>query len=135
MNLPSVMSHNFSEVPTVSLPRSTFDRSNSHKTAFNAGDIIPIYADEVLPGDTKNLDMAAFARLSTPIHPIMDNMYIDVHFFFVPNRIIWDNWEKLQGEQTNPGDSIDYLVPQVTTPVGGFAAESIYDYLGFPHRS
>lgn len=132
MKLPSVMSHNFSEVPNVSLPRSTFNRSHGYKTAFDAGYIIPVYADEVLPGDTKNLTMSAFARLATPIHPIMDNMYIDVHFFFVPNRILWENWEKLNGEQDNPGDSIDYLVPQVTTPAGGFAAESIYDYLGIP---
>ena len=132
MKLPSVMSHNFSEVPNVSLPRSTFNRSHGYKTAFDAGYIIPIYADEVLPGDTKNLQMSAFARLATPIHPIMDNMYVDVHFFFVPNRLTWENWEKLNGEQDNPGDSIDYLVPQVTTPTGGYAAESIYDYLGIP---
>ena len=81
MNLPSVMSHNFSEVPNVALPRSTFNRSHGYKTAFDAGYIYPIYADEVLPGDTKNLNMSAVARLATPIHPIMDNMYVDVHFF------------------------------------------------------
>lgn len=132
MALPSVMAHNFSQVPTVSLPRSTFDRSHGHKTAFDAGWLIPIYVDEVLPGDDKVMDMAAFARLATPIHPVMDNMYVDVFFFFVPNRIIWDNWEKMQGEQDNPGDSIDYLVPQITTPSGGYAEESIYDYMGIP---
>ena len=132
MKLPSTMSHNFSEIPNVSLPRSTFNRSHGYKTAFNAGYIIPVYGDEVLPGDDKTLNMSAFARLATPIHPIMDNMYVDVHFFFVPNRLVWENWEKLNGEQDDPGDSIDYLVPQITTPTGGFAEESIYDYLGIP---
>lgn len=132
MNLPSVDQHNFATIPHVSLPRSTFDRSKAYKTTFNAGDIIPIYSNPQFPGDTDSVNLSAYARLATPIHPIMDNLYVDVHFFFVPYRLVWENWEKLQGEQDNPGDSIDYLVPQITTPTGGFAAESIYDYLGIP---
>jgi hypothetical protein len=128
--MPSVMSHDFSSVPKANIPRSSFNRSFSHRTTFDAGLLIPIFHDEVLPGDTFKVRMNAFLRLATPIYPIMDNMYVDTHFFFVPNRLVWDNWQKFCGEQDNPGDSTDFLVPQVSVPVGGFAPESIYDYFG-----
>lgn len=129
---PSVMSHTFSQVPKAEIPRSTFDRSHGHKTSFDAGYLIPIYVDEALPGDTFKLSMTGFARLATPIFPIMDNMYMDTHFFFVPNRLLWANWEKFNGEQVNPGDSTDFVIPQIVSPGGGYASGSIYDYMGIP---
>ena len=118
--MPSVMNHNFSEVPSANIERSSFDRSHGLKTTFDAGFLIPILVDEVLPGDTFNLNAAGFGRLNTPIVPFMDNVFMDTFFFAVPNRLIWDNWEKFNGEQTDPSDSTDYLIPQVTVPAGGF---------------
>lgn len=132
MNMPSVMHHNFSQVPRAEIPRSAFDRTFAHKTTFDAGYLIPIYVDEALPGDTFKMKMAAFCRLATPLHPIMDNMFLNTHFFAVPYRLVWDNWQKFNGEQRNPGDSVDFLVPTMTSPVGGYAANSIYDYMGLP---
>ena len=132
MNMPSVMTHSFSQVPKAEIPRSAFDRTFAHKTTFDAGYLIPIYVDEALPGDTFKMKMHAFCRLATPLHPIMDNMFLNTHFFAVPYRLVWDNWQKFNGEQRNPGDSTDYLVPTMTSPVGGYAANSIYDYMGLP---
>lgn len=129
---PSVMKHTFSQVPKAEIPRSTFDRSHGHKTTFDAGYLIPIFCDEALPGDTFNMSMTAFARLATPIFPIMDNMVMDTFFFSVPIRLIWDNWARFNGEQTTPGDSTDFLIPVVTPPVAGYAAGSIFDYMGIP---
>lgn len=130
--LPSVMSHSFSQVPKAEIPRSSFDRTAGYKTTFNAGYLIPIFVDEVLPGDTFTMNATYFARLSTPLHPIMDNIFLNDFWFFVPNRLLWDNWQKFMGEQRNPTDSTDYLVPIMTAPVGGYAANSIYDYMGLP---
>jgi hypothetical protein len=131
--LPSVMNHNFSQVPKAEIPRSSFNRSHGVKTTFDAGDLIPIFVDEALPGDTFNLNMSGFGRLATPVFPFMDNMHLETFFFAVPIRLIWDNWEKFNGEQTNPGDSTDYLVPVATTPASvGYTAETLYDYLGIP---
>lgn len=132
MKLPTVMGHRFSEVPEAQIERSSFDRSHGHKTTFDAGYLIPVYIDEALPGDTFNLRMSAFARLATPIKPIMDNMYLDSFFFAVPYRLVWDNWQKFNGEQRNPGDSTDFLVPPIAIPVGGYAANSLHDYFGLP---
>lgn len=129
---PSVMKHSFSQVPKAEIPRSSFDRSHGYKTTFDAGLLIPVFVDEALPGDTFNLSMTGFGRLATPIFPIMDNMYLDTHFFSVPIRLIWDNWQKFNGEQTNPGDSTDYIIPQMVAPGAGYAAESIHDYFGLP---
>ncbi|WNK15101.1 MAG: major capsid protein [Microvirus sp.] len=131
---PSVMtsSHSFSQVPKAEIPRSTFDRSHGHKTAFNSGLLIPILVDEMLPGDTFNVSMTGFARLATPIFPIMDNMYMDTQFFAVPVRLVWDNWQKFNGEQTDPGDSTDFTVPQLESGALGFAANTIHDYMGLP---
>lgn len=127
--------HKFSEVPKADIPRSTFDRSHGCKTAFDAGYLIPIYTDEALPGDTFNLQMTAFARLATPIHPFMDNTYINTFFFFVPLRLIWDNFQKFMGEQDDPGDSTSFLVPQMTAPASvGHLNESLSDYLGIPTK-
>ncbi|AXL15249.1 major capsid protein [Microviridae sp.] len=131
--MKSVMKHNFSAVPRADIPRSSFNRSCGHKTTFNAGQLIPIYVDEALPGDTFNAKLHAFGRLATPLHPFMDNLYIDTHFFAVPNRLIWENWERFNGAQDNPGDSTDFLIPQMAAPAStGYANGSLSDYMGIP---
>lgn len=122
--------HTFAQVPKAEIPRSSFDRSHGHKTTIDGGWLYPIFLDEVLPGDTFNLKMHAIARMATPIFPIMDNIYIDTHFFFVPYRLIWANFEKFNGEQNNPNDSTDYLVPSFTTGIS--AAAGLADYFGLP---
>lgn len=129
-SLPTVMNHEFSRVPQAEIQRSTFRRSHGLKTTFDAGYLVPIYVDEVLPGDSFTMNAHGFGRLATPINPVMDNMYIETFFFFVPNRLIWDNWEKFNGAQENPDDSTDYLVPQVTNAT--VSAESLQDYFGLP---
>ena len=93
----SVDIHRFSMIPRADIPRSSFQRESTHKTTFDAGYLVPVYVDEVLPGDTFKLDMTAFVRLATPIAPIMDNLHLDSFFFFVPNRLIWNNWQKFMG--------------------------------------
>lgn len=129
----SVMTHNFSQVPQADIPRSTFNRSCGYKTTFDAGYLIPVFFDEALPGDTFNVRANYFARLATPEFPFMDNMFLDSFFFFVPNRLIWENWEEFNGQQENPGDSTDFLIPQIESPaVTGFSAGSVYDYFGIP---
>jgi hypothetical protein len=125
------MSHSFSRVPSAEIPRSSFDRSHGYKTTLDSGLLVPFFCDEVLPGDTFNLTMTGFARLSTPMHPVMDNAYFNTFFFFVPNRLLWSNWEKFNGQQDNPGDSTDFLVPQVSDPLG-FDVGSMGDYFGLP---
>ena len=128
----SVNVHQFSMVPRADIPRSRFVIESQHKTTFDAGYLVPVYLDEVLPGDSFSVDMTAFSRLATPIVPIMDNMYMDTFFFFVPNRLVWDNWQKFQGERIDPDDSIDFLIPQQVSPVGGYAPLSLQDYMGLP---
>ena len=132
----SNMTHQFSQTPKVETQRSSFDRTHQHKTTFDAGKLIPFYVDEVLPGDSFNVNTTLFGRLATPLHPIMDNMFLDTHYFYVPNRLIWDNFKKFMGEQDNPTDSTDYLVPQLVDNAGtGFAEGSIEDYMGLPIAS
>jgi hypothetical protein len=126
------MKHDFSNVPHANIPRSKFNRSSGHKTTMDFGDLVPIFVDEVYPGDTFNLNLSAFGRLATPINPVMDNMYLDTFFFFVPTRLLWDNWEKFNGEQTNPDDSTDYLIPKVGYPVGGYNTGDLADHFGLP---
>ena len=129
----SVDVHNFAMVPRADIPRSSFKVETAHKTTFDAGQLIPIYVDEVLPGDTFKLKMTAFCRMSTPIFPIMDNLHLDSFFFFVPNRLLWTNWVKFMGEQTNPGDSISFTIPQTnTTATQGVATQTLPDYFGLP---
>lgn len=129
----SVMTHQFSEVPKAEIQRSSFDRSSGYKTTFNAGLLIPFFQDEALPGDTFTLKTAALARLATPIFPVMDNMFIETQFFSVPTRLLWDNWPKFMGEQTNPGDSTDFTIPQVPMEASfGAGVEDLHDYLGIP---
>lgn len=127
------MQHTFSQVPKVDIPRSSFNRSHGYKTTFDSGYLIPVLVDEALPGDTFNVSMSSFARLSTPIAPFMDNLFLDSFFFAVPIRLIWNNWQKFNGEQIDPGDSTDYIVPTMTAPaVTGHVVGSLSDYFGIP---
>jgi hypothetical protein len=128
--MKSVMNNTHASIETLEAPRSVFDRSFGYKTTFDAGKLIPFYIDDVLPGDSFNLRTTAFARMSTPLFPIMDNMYMDTHFFFVPLRLIWDNSRKFFGEQENPADSIDYQLPEFSAYT--VAEDSLSDYLGMP---
>ena len=124
------MAHLFSQIPKAEIQRSSFDRSHTLKTTLNGGYLVPIFCDEVLPGDTFNLNAQVFGRMATPICPIMDNSYLETFFFFVPNRLLWEHWKNFNGEQKNPGDSTDYLIPTLedVTPETG----DIYDYFGLP---
>jgi hypothetical protein len=136
--MKSVMQHQFSQAPSAEIQRSRFDRSHGHKTTIDFDYLYPIYHDEVLPGDTFNLNAQLLARLNTPLYPIMDNAMIDCHFFFVPNRLIWENFRKFMGEQEDPGDSVDYTVPQVYMPAStgqtySSTAEKLADHLGIPY--
>lgn len=128
----SVNVHRFAMTPKADIPRSAFNIQKSHKTTFDSGYLIPIYVDEVLPGDTFRLSMTAFCRLATPLFPIMDNMYLDSFFFFVPNRLVWNNWVRMMGQQDEPEATIDYTVPQMRSPQGGYPVNSIFDYMGLP---
>lgn len=128
----STMSHRFAITPDIEIPRSQFDRTHGYKTTFDVDYLIPFFSDEVLPGDTFSLQMSHLVRLATPIFPIMDNLHLDTFFFFVPNRLLWDNWERFNGAQDKPTDSTDYLIPTITAPAGGFTIGSVYDYLGLP---
>ena len=128
----SVMKHDFSTVAAANIQRSKFNLSAGYKTTFDAGYLIPFFIQEYVPGDTHSVTCTAFARLATPIHPIMDNAYLETFFFAVPNRIVWSNWVKLMGEQDDPGDSIDYTVPVLTGPNTRTGQSSLWDYLGLP---
>jgi len=129
----SVMSHEFSRIPSANIQRSTFKRSHGYKTTLDPDYIYPIYCDEILPGDTFNVKLSSIARLNTPIVPIMDNMFMDFFFFFVPNRLVWDQFQQFMGEQKNPGDSTDYVIPTVQSDItDGFAIGSLADYFGLP---
>lgn len=116
------------------IARSTFRRDHSVKLSFNVGDVIPFYVDEVLPGDTFQLKTSMVARLQTLLTPMMDNLYLDTYFYFVPNRIVWQHWRELMGENTQSAwiPKTEYSVPQVTAPSGGWSIGSIADYMGIP---
>lgn len=116
------------------IARSTFRRDHSVKLSFNVGDVIPFYVDEVLPGDTFQLKTSMVARLQTLLTPMMDNLYLDTYFYFVPNRIVWQHWRELMGENTQSAwiPTVEYSVPQVTAPAGGWSIGSIADYMGIP---
>lgn len=143
----SARQHQFSEVPHADIRRSTFDRSHGLKTTFNAGQLVPIYVDEALPGDTFSCNVTAFARLATPIHPTMDNAYMDTHFFAIPIRLVWDDFEEFMGETKTykaPGSdrldgTPDFTVaapipPTITAPGGGETEGSLSDYFGIPTK-
>jgi len=128
----------FAQAPAPGVQRSSFDRSRTLTSTFDSGDLVPIFVDEILPGDTMVCTPKLFARMATPIYPVMTTLFMETFFFFVANRLVWDgrdglgSWQKFMGEQIDPGDSTDYQVPVVTTPVGGHLNGSLYDYMGVP---
>lgn len=129
----------FAQAPQVDIQRSTFDRSSGHKTTFNAGKLVPIYVDEVLPGDTFEMKTSAIIRGSTPIFPVMDNANLDIYFFFVPNRLVWDHWKEFNGENTTSKweQTVEYSIPQMAPPltngsVVGWEKGTLADYMGIP---
>lgn len=128
----SVNVHQFAMIPRADIPRSTFRMQRAYKTTFVGGKLIPVFCEEVLPGDMFKLRMTAFARLATPLFPIMDNLHFECFWFFCPNRLVWNNWVKFMGEQTDPGDSIDFTIPQHVSPAGGYAVTTLQDYFGLP---
>lgn len=128
----SASSHQFAMVPRAEIPRSSFRMQKTLKTTFDAGYLVPILCEEVLPGDAVNLKLTAFCRMATPIYPVMDNLYLETFFFFVPNRLVWSNWEKFMGEQNSPGDSISYTIPQIVSKASGYDVGSIFDMFGLP---
>jgi hypothetical protein len=137
---PSVMTaqQHFAKAPSTDIQRSKFDRSHSLKTTLDAGKLYPVFLDEALPGDTFTMDATFFTRLSTPLKPIMDNLYFDVHFFFVPCRLVWDNWQKFMGERVDPSDDPSiYSIPQlqVTVPTAAPTANDLnnWHYFGLPY--
>lgn len=131
--MPSVMppQHKFAMVPRAEIERSVFDRSHGYKTTFQAGQLIPFYLDDVLPGDTFNLRAHLLARLSTPLKPVMDNLYLETFFFFVPYRLIWSNFVKFMGEQ-EPSTFTAYTMPMTSVNAAGYSVGSVADYLGIP---
>lgn len=125
--------HSFAQIPDVKIGRSQFDRSHTIKDTFDFDYLIPIFVDEVIPGDTWNLNLSCFARLATQAVPIMDNMYIDFFFFFVPNRITYEKWEQMNGATIpDPDSSTDFILPQLTFSAGKPDVDSIFDKFGLP---
>lgn len=129
-----VRGHRFSDAPAMYMRRTKFDRSHVYKTTFDSGKLIPVFVDEVLPGDTTRMSVNYFARLATPVKPIMDNIYLDWFFFFVPNRLVWDHWQNFCFEQEDPDDSTDYVIPTVTATANSDNnyVGSLWDYFGLP---
>lgn len=122
----------FAQVPKTLVNRSLFDENFRHLTSIDSGYLVPIFNDEILPGDTISFQPTLFARLATQVVPFMDNAYVDFHLWFVPRRLVWSNWQKFMGEQLNPGDSIDYLIPTVSTPAEGLEPQTLLNYIGVP---
>lgn len=120
----------------IDMSRSTFDRPFSHKTTFNVGDIIPFYVDEVLPGDTHQIRTSKVVRMQTLLTPVMDNLYLDTYYFFVPDRIVWSHWKQFMGENTESAwaPSTEYQIPQLASPDGGWTEGTIADYMGVPTK-
>lgn len=129
-----VRGHRFSDAPAMYMKRTKFDRSHVYKTTFDSGKLIPVFVDEVLPGDTTRMSVNYFARLATPIKPIMDNIYLDWFFFFVPNRLVWEHWQNFCFEQEDPDDNTDYVIPSVSATGNSENAYigSLWDYFGLP---
>ena len=122
----------FSMVPRADIPRSRFNTKHTHKTTIDGGYLYPIIVEEVLPGDDYRGTMTLFARMQTLLFPLMDHITAETFFFFTPNRLVYEAWVKLMGEQDAPSDSINYTVPQVTCPAGGYSPKSLFDYMGLP---
>lgn len=131
--MKSVMSHDFARIPRSQIQVSTFDRSHGLKTAFDSGYLVPIYVDEVLPGDTFRMSANLLAKMLSPmVSSPMDNIFLDTQWFYVPSRLLWNNFVRMMGERPNPNDSIDYLCPQLDAGADGFAVGSLADYFGIP---
>ena len=126
----SNMVHSFAEVPRANVPRSSFNRGHRYLSTFDADDLIPVLIDDMVPGDTFNVNMSFYARLATPLYPIMDNLFLESFFFFIPYRLVWDNWEKMHGAQDDPADSIDFTVPTCNNGVVNLG--DLGDYMGLP---
>ncbi len=128
------MDSRFAVNPQITIDRSKFNRDSSVKTSFNVGDLIPFYIDEVLPGDTFQVRTSLVARLQPLVTAPMDNLYLDTYYFFVPNRLVWDHWRELNGENTESAwiPQTEYQVPQITAPTGGWNIGTIADYFGIP---
>lgn len=136
-SMPSPKPHNFARAVPPSVQRSVFDRSTAHKTTLDAGLLYPVLCDELLPADTVNMRSTVFARVNPMVVPPMDNLYLDLHAYFVPARLVWENWVKLMGEQKDVDSSIDYVVPHLYSGDSPgddiqFSPGSIYDYFGLP---
>lgn len=129
-----VRGHRFSDAPAMYMKRTKFDRSHVYKTTFDSGKLIPVFVDEVLPGDTTRMSVNYFARLATPVKPIMDNIYLDWFFFFVPNRLVWEHWQNFCFEQEDPDDKTDYVIPTVSasSKIKNSLVGSLWDYFGLP---
>lgn len=129
----NVESH-FAQLPAAEIQRSTFDRSSSYKTSFNAGDVVPFFVDEVLPGDTFDVSTAKVIRSQTMLTPIMDNIFLDTYYFFVPNRLVWKHWREFCGENRDGAwaPTVEYSIPTIGAPQGGFQSGTIADYMGLP---
>lgn len=124
----------FASIPTLDISRCKLTKKHDHKTSFNNGDIIPIYVDDILPGTTVKMKMASLVRMMTPLVPVADNAYLDLMFYFVPNRLVWSHWVNFMGENdTAPwAQQNNYVIPQITCPSGGWAKGSLADYFGLP---
>lgn len=130
--MKSVMTKDFSRVASTDIQRSTFDRSHGLKTAFDSGYLVPIELQEVLPSDTVSMDAKVLARLAPVVTPVMDNVFLDLHAFFIPSRLVWNNFVKMMGERVNPKDSIDYITPKISLDASTRAVGSLADYFGIP---
>lgn len=125
----------FTDLPQISQNRSKFDMSHSVKTSFNVGEVIPLDVQEILPGDTEELDLASVIRMTTPIVPVMDNLVYDIYSFFIPNRLIWSHWEEFWGQNDDPWtQEIDYRTPKIESPDGGWTEGTLADYMGIPTK-
>ena len=127
----------FSDIPSVDIKRSKFKRGYDHKFTMNGGKLIPFYVDtDILPGDTVSMDLSSIVRMSTPLYPTMDNSFMDIYFFFIPHRLVWDHWKEFWGENNTTywEQPIEYEVPQINPPDKGWAADTIADYMGLPTK-
>lgn len=125
----------FALLPQNKMQRSKFEIETTHKTTFNAADLIPFYVDmDVLPGDTFKIELSTLIRMTTPMKPVMDNCYADIYFFFIPNRLVWKHWKEFNGENKNGAwtQTTEYVIPQFTTPTGGAKTGTLMDYMGIP---
>lgn len=129
------MLSNFSRMPSISLTRSKFIRKSQHKTSIKLGELTPIYLDEVLPGDTRSIDLGSLIRMSTPVTPVMDNIYADVYAFFVPNRLAWIHWKEFMGENNSSAGIYSgsaYTIPKTNVFGFGITTGSVGDHMGLP---